>query len=132
MIEILSISGTRFGTFYSRLSHIFSVQFFFEKIPGNQKNNGLQKYENGYPYMYLLLIHVIDSLDVYIEYWRWKSNLPLFAGQLRSSLAQPEKSQSSTANLGYVQVKSGKHRRMCVWRHTRSGLRCIKRSTVQD
>jgi len=51
---------------------------------------------------------------------------------LRMAMAHSEKSQSSTANLGYIQVKSGKHKRMCVWRHTRSGIRCIKRSTVQS
>ena len=48
---------------------------------------------------------------------------------LRISGVQVGKSQSSTSRLGYVRVKSGKHRRQCVWRHTRHGFRCIKRKT---
>ena len=47
----------------------------------------------------------------------------------RISGVQIGKSQSSTSQLGYVRVKSGRHRRQCVWRHTRHGFRCIKRKT---
>ena len=44
----------------------------------------------------------------------------------RISGVQIGKSQSSTSQLGYVRVKSGRHRRQCVWRHTRHGFQCIK------
>ena len=47
---------------------------------------------------------------------------------LRIAGVQIGKSQSSTSQLSYVRVKSGKHRRQCVWRHTRHGFRCIKRT----